>query len=473
MRRNSSKGGGGGDDDDDDENHGDGGDGSTKPQGRLRHKVPRKRVIKSLKGGTAVPKWMCLKVAGTLMQARIEYEKEQSERGIQVEMLEQDFGEFVEDRFVEMYGMKKMAHDHLRDFVKGLKRWSDSHVRLKVFRILTGLVPGDDLNNVSVTDSAATFYRLAIRLIMETATDDHITKLKGVAFWTHYQKTDVVKFPVLYYEKVTEKIGAIVKKLHSDAEQAKTQAERSWSAKHEVDVIRGFKAFELTLKDHASGKLIKMMEQSEAPDKDGNKPKVFVYGDASSGRATAAGEKALPPICIDTFLSCAIDHWSSFEDLEEEQVLKAFGSWDENGDGQLNLNEFALMVKYSNRSVSQRKITRAFVASAGGGEHVDKARLSATLLAHGLVLVDRPPGELPTLESMASDLDADSLMSGGGGGEIAATATAPGTAPGLSQAIGKIGTMMHVIQSLGPRAADCASEEELLNAAAAETIPAS
>ena len=79
--------------------------------------MPRKRIITSLKGANAVPKWMCLKLAGTLMQARIDYEKEMKSRDVEDQMAEQDFGEFVEDRFVEMYGLKKVAHEHLRESV--------------------------------------------------------------------------------------------------------------------------------------------------------------------------------------------------------------------------------------------------------------------------------------------------------------------------------------------------------------------
>ena len=75
-----------------------------------------------------------------------------------------------------------------------------------IFRQLTGLVPGDDQANLSVTDSAATFFRLALRTIMETAGDDHMSNLRGVTFWSHYSKTDVMKLPTLYYERITEKI---------------------------------------------------------------------------------------------------------------------------------------------------------------------------------------------------------------------------------------------------------------------------
>jgi len=420
--------------------------------------VPRKRIITSLKGSNGVPKWMCCKVAGTLMQARIDYEKELSSRGLEAEMNEQDFGEFVEDRFIEMYGLKKVAHEHLRDFIKGLKEGSDNNVRLKVFRILTGIVPGDDAANVSVSESAATFYRLALRLIIETATEDHISKLKGAAFWTHYSKMDVVKLSVLYYEKVAEKIGAVVKKLHSDVEQSKSAAERSWTARHEVDAIRGFKAFELALRDHAAGNLPEVFD-FEVQGEDEFKPRVFTYGDVKAGRATAAGGKTTGPISIDAFLYRTIEHWSEFEDLEDEQVMQAFGSWDENGDGKLTLDEFSIMVKYANPNASQRKITRAFVASAGGGEYVDKERLASTLLAHGLTLTDRPEGELPTV-AVGEHTDGAAAAPS----EDAVGRSRLADSSRWTKAFRKIGAMMRAINGMGETGGLQSSEEELLAA---------
>ena len=69
------------------------------------------------------------------MQRRIDYETEMAGRAsASDEALEnQDFGEFVEDRFMEMYGIKKVAHENLRDFVKTLKDCSGNHIRLKTF----------------------------------------------------------------------------------------------------------------------------------------------------------------------------------------------------------------------------------------------------------------------------------------------------------------------------------------------------
>ena len=53
-------------------------------------------------------------------------------------------------------------------------------------------------------------------------------------------------------EKVTEKIGAVVKKLESEAEMSQSLEERRSTTKRVVDAIRGLKAFELSLRDHAN-----------------------------------------------------------------------------------------------------------------------------------------------------------------------------------------------------------------------------
>ena len=104
-----------------------------------------------------------------------------------------------------------------------------------------------------------------------------------------------------------------------EVEQSKTPEQRSWTAKQESETIRALKAFELTILDHNSGAL------PDAPDpsaEDGAKAKHCVYGDVGAGRATASGGKASGPICVDCFLDRALEHWSEFEDLEEEQLLR-------------------------------------------------------------------------------------------------------------------------------------------------------
>jgi hypothetical protein len=61
------------------------------------------------------------RISQTLMQARIEFDKELASRGPEAEFEdeEQDLTEFCEDRFVELYGLKKIATENLRDMIKG------------------------------------------------------------------------------------------------------------------------------------------------------------------------------------------------------------------------------------------------------------------------------------------------------------------------------------------------------------------
>ena len=320
---------------------------------------------------------MCFKLAGTIMQRRIDYETEMAERAsASDEALEnQDFGEFVEDRFMEMYGIKKVAHENLRDFVKTLKDCSGNHIRLKTFRILTGIVPGDDAADYSVSDDCAAFYRLALRLIMETATSDHMIKMKGSAFWSHYAKSDAVRLSVLYFEKVTEKL------------QKRANVKTDKTAKQEAFEIRALRSFEASLNDFAEGKLA---DTPDVPDKDGNRAKVFEYGDANLSRASTRGVKTATRIDVDCFLDKCCEHWTLFEILEEDQLVQAFSSWDANGDGKLELDEFTKMVTFANPNVKQQKITRAFLAASGTSDYVDKARLATALLANGLTLCDKP-----------------------------------------------------------------------------------
>ena len=268
---------------------------------RKRNRVQRKRIVTSLKGATASPPWMCFKTCGTLMRERLDYEKENEGRGLEGET---DFGAFAEDRFVAMYGLKKVAHDNLRDFIKGLKKASELHKRLKIFRVLTGLVPKDDMNDISVTESAATFYRVALRSIVDTVGDDHLSGLKVNGFWAHYMRQDVIKVSALYFEKTMEKFSSEVKKLQSHRTEA-TQ-EHSTSAQYEADAVRGFRAFEATLQDHVDGKL---PDLPDVPDENGNRAKVFEYGDKNATRGSTKNMlQSSSRICVDCFLDRVLEY---------------------------------------------------------------------------------------------------------------------------------------------------------------------
>ena len=355
---------------------------------RKRERVVRKRIIRSLKGGKPTARWMCFKLVGTLMQARIEYEKETQGRSDEHST---DFGEFVEDRFVELYGKGKVAHDNLRDFIKGLKMTSKTHKRLNNFRVLTGIVPGDDKADVSVTESCAQFYKSVLTIIMEVATNDHMIDLKGQAFWSHYAKPDVMRLSLLYYEKVYEKLK---KRMQGKASRPATpypdQSEKAVDIsqiKYDAEAVRAVKSFEATLQDYQDGTL---PDNPEVSDDEATRAKIFEYGEAGQSRGGAKGSKT-SRICVDCFLDRLLDHWTAFEILEEDQLVSAFGSWDLNGDGNLELEEFSTMIKHANPGTTQKKITRAFIAASGGdSDYVDKARLASALLTNGLTLLDMP-----------------------------------------------------------------------------------
>ena len=408
-----------------------------------RNRVPRKRMITSLKHGKTQPRWMCHKVVGALMQARVEYEHEMQGRA--GSLVAQDFGEFVEDRFVEMHGAGKQTKENLRDFITTLKGDSPKHARLKLFRELTGLVPHDDQNDISVTDRAAAFYRLAVQLLVDTACKDHLSGMKGVAFWTHYSRSDVIKFSLPYYEKVTERINAQAKQVHAEAESSKPTPDHGSLAKREKEALRALKSFEATLKDNVEGRL---PSDGDQPNEDGSQPKVHEYGEASKAprhactRNLAVSAKFQTRICVDTFLRRALEHYTSFEVLEEMQLVQAFGSWDLNGNGNLELEEFTEMIKHANPDASQRKITRAFVAASGGqGECVDRDHLASALLANGLTLSGRPTDAAPSDSAVAMGVS---------GGKKVTTA--------MTGAMAQIGKLSRVISAMG---ADGKSREGL------------
>lgn len=105
-------------------------------------------------------------------------------------------------RYVELYGLKKIAESNLRDLLKGLKVGSQSHVRLQIFRAITALVPGDE--DSSYSDGAAIFMRVVLRMLVEMLNVDHLSGLKGSAFWTHFARTDILRVPAHYLEKIAE-----------------------------------------------------------------------------------------------------------------------------------------------------------------------------------------------------------------------------------------------------------------------------
>lgn len=364
------------------------------------------RMITNLKGGKVMPSWMVHKAAGTLMQSRIDYEKQLAERGHDEEGEEaeqHDFGEFCEDQFVELYGLQKVAKENLRDMLKGLKKSSDKHARLKIFRMMCGLVPGDEEEDLLMAEGASLFYRTALRHLVIILSEDHLSGLKGSAFWTHYAKPDCVRLPLIYLEKLQDKLEKLAKLEERKAEEViagetKTRKQRAEGQRRMLELQRMVKCCELALLDHGAGRMPDSPDL-EGPEAEG-KPKIFEYGNPEHGAKPRTKQTTKKPMnsrcCIDCFLYRALEHWLRLEEEEKDSIIISFRSWDANGDGVLQLDEFAHMVKFANPSAGKKRITNCFVAACGlEDEHVDTERLVPALRLFELQLKDQPDGWTP------------------------------------------------------------------------------
>ena len=115
---------------------------------------------------------------------------------------------------------------------------------------------------------------------------------------------------------------------------------------------------------------------------------------------------AVGRVDIDCFLYRALEHYTSFEDLEEEMLIHAYKSWDFNDDGMLQHNEFLEMVRFANPAASMRKVTRAFVLACGGaGDVIEKERLAPILIAYGFSVKERPADYVAPSEAPAASND--------------------------------------------------------------------
>lgn len=325
---------------------------------------------------------------------------------------------------MELYGLKKVATENLRDMLKGLKKCSEDHARLSIFRMLCGLVPGDDEGGLSIAEAAAAFYRRALRHLVEVLGEDHLSGLKGAAFWTHFSRPDCIKLPLIYLEKVIDRLTRDAKAEAKKAESAsQSRRQKAAHARRERDISRGIKCCEAALADHAQGKLADIPDASVDP---ASRAKVYEYGDVDHGskpRTRAQpGVKMAPRLCVDCFLYRALQHWLQFEEDTHEELKTSYGSWDENGDGKLQLDEFGSMIKHSNPATEQRTITRAFIAASkveadSGEEFVDIERLAPALQIYNLVLTKRPAGWIaPASEAIVDGTDSASSSSAAASG---------------------------------------------------------
>lgn len=168
-------------------------------------------------------------------------------------------------------------------------------------------------------------------------------------------------------------------------------------AKRERDLTRMVKCCEAAFADHAKGTLL---ESPDIGDGGESKAKVYEFGkpELMPKPKTQPDPKAKKPfnprVCVDSFLFRAIEHWIREEELEEERTGQTYHSWDASGDGKLDLEEFALMIRFANPTAGRQRIIRAFIAACGTSEGDEDCvlveRLVPALQYYGLVLKPRP-----------------------------------------------------------------------------------
>ena len=127
-----------------------------------------------------------------------------------------------------MYGLQKIATEHLKQFARGLRSYSHRHVRLRVFRAVSGLVPGDPLCSLA----AAEFQVRALELLIESIERDKLyAGIKGAQLWSQLGKSDVLMIPAKYYEEVAER-------LRKDAERLQRRLHAGRAGGEKADRVR-------------------------------------------------------------------------------------------------------------------------------------------------------------------------------------------------------------------------------------------
>ena len=99
----------------------------------------------------------------------------------------QTIAEFIDQKFVETYGIRKLAKGHLHNLILGLSVHSPSRRRLKLFRSLTDLVPGDTPHS----HATAEFYQLLLRTLVDAIAEDHLSGVSAALFWRHFGRDEV------------------------------------------------------------------------------------------------------------------------------------------------------------------------------------------------------------------------------------------------------------------------------------------
>jgi hypothetical protein len=127
-----------------------------------------------------------------------------------------------------MYGLQKIATEHLKQFARGLRSYSHRHVRLRVFRAVSGLVPGDPLCSLAASE----FQVRALELLIESIDRDKLyAGIKGAQLWSQLGKSDVLMIPAKYYEEVAER-------LRKDAERLQRRLHAGRAGGEKADRVR-------------------------------------------------------------------------------------------------------------------------------------------------------------------------------------------------------------------------------------------
>ena len=107
---------------------------------------------------------------------------------------------------------------------------------------------------------------------------------------------------------------------------------------------------------------------------------------STSGKApieVASSKIAGDRLCLDTFLDHAVRLWKQADVTREQKLAAAFHSWDANGDGVLQLEEWDAGLRFANPEVSRRLVANIYMTGALLVEH---ARLPKVAVEHHVVL---------------------------------------------------------------------------------------
>ena len=196
----------------------------------------------------------------------------------------------------------------------------------------------------------ATFWEMESRssivwcwaILVTITNEDHLSGLKGAAFWTHFARPDCIKLPIIYYEKVQDRLAAAARKYLAHIEGAQTRTHRAMLAKRERDLNRMVRCCEATLLDHSKSTLLETPDIGEGNE---SKAKVYEYGNTEMSKSRTkkdpSNKKAMNPrvcittllrpsafssltrvpsllphsqVCVDCFLFRAIEHWIRLEE---------------------------------------------------------------------------------------------------------------------------------------------------------------